>query len=161
MLFVSLHQYPWYPGTGRAEEIGTGPGRGFTLNVPLPSGSAGAVYRRAFGEIVGPKLAAFAPTWVLVSAGFDGHRLDPLAELGLSAGDYAVMAETLRSLAPAGRVVAFLEGGYHLDALRWSVAATAGGLLGAAVETEPLSDGPVAEDVLAGVRRAHGLDRNG
>ncbi len=108
-----------------------------------------------------PVVDAFAPTWVLVSAGFDAHRGDPLADLALSAGDFSDLAATVAGYAPApGRLVLFLEGGYDLDALRMSVAATLGRLAGAPEGFErPTSGGPGMEHVeLAGRRRQSALD---
>jgi acetoin utilization deacetylase AcuC-like enzyme len=103
------------------------------------------------------KVEHFAPTWILVSAGFDGHRRDPLSQLGLAAGDYGDLAKRLAALVPAGRLVAFLEGGYHLDALAASVATTIGALAGSPVDIEPASSGGRAEDVVAAVQAQHGL----
>jgi acetoin utilization deacetylase AcuC-like enzyme len=133
--YVSFHEWPLYPGTGRLDEIGTGVAEGTTVNLPFPAGATGDVYLRALDEIVGPTVDAFQPTWVLVSAGFDAHRADPLTGLGLSAGDYGLLAARMAELAPApGRLVAFLEGGYDLDALRDSVAATLPALIGGVSE---------------------------
>lgn len=157
VLFVSLHQYPWYPGTGRVDEAGHGRGAGYTVNIPFGAGTSGDAYRHAFDAVVIPKIEQFAPTWILVSAGFDGHRLDPLAQLALTAGDYGDLATRLSRLVPPGRVVAFLEGGYHLDALAASVATTIGALAGAPVDLEAVSSGDCAEPVIAAVRAQHGL----
>jgi len=158
VLYVSTHQWPAYPGTGRAEEVGGGAGRGATLNVPLPPGATGDVVRHAFDTIVSPAAEAFAPTWVLVSAGFDAHRGDPLADLALSAGDFAELAAVVAGYAPGpGRLVLFLEGGYDLDALRASVSATLGQLVGAAPGHErPTTGGPGTGqvDAVAALRRA-------
>jgi acetoin utilization deacetylase AcuC-like enzyme len=131
VLYVSFHEWPLYPGTGRHDEIGRGPGEGLTLNVPLPAGATGDVYLRALDEIVAPRVESFAPGWVLVSAGYDAHRADPLTGLGLSAGDYALMSARIAEWATPGRLVSFLEGGYDLDALRDSVAASLPALVGA------------------------------
>ena len=117
VLFVSLHQWPLYPGTGRATETGTGAGVGTTMNVPLPPGATGDVYLQAFDEVIAPVVERFAPTWLLISAGFDAHRDDPLTELGLTAGDYPLLTARALQLVPPGRCVAMLEGGYDLDAL--------------------------------------------
>ena len=131
VLFVSTHQYPAYPGTGRAEETGGGRAHGLTVNFALPPGATGDVALAALDDVAAPVVEAFAPTWVLVSAGFDAHRADPLADLAWSAGDYAALAARVIAFAPRpGRTVAFLEGGYDLDALRASVGATAGVLAG-------------------------------
>ncbi len=125
VLYVSTHQYPAYPGTGRADEIGGLRAAGLTLNFPLPPGATGDVALTAVDEVVAPAVDRFGPTWVLVSAGFDAHRADPLADLAWSAGDYSALATRVLEFAPgAGRTVAFLEGGYDLDALRASTAAT-------------------------------------
>ena len=131
VLYVSWHQWPLYPGTGRLDETGEGAGSGTTCNLPLPPGATGDVYLAAFDEVVGPLVERFAPTWVLVSAGYDAHRADPLTGLALSAGDFADLTARVAALAPVpGRLVCFLEGGYDLDALRRSVAATVGVLVG-------------------------------
>jgi acetoin utilization deacetylase AcuC-like enzyme len=163
VLYVSTHQWPAYPGTGRADEVGGSSAPGATVNVPLPAGATGDVVRRAFDEIVTPAVEAFAPSWVLVSAGFDAHRADPLADLGLSAGDFGTLAGIVAGYAPGpGRLVLFLEGGYDLDALRSSVAATLGQLVGADPSGEsPTSGGPGSEHVVAAaVRRRGALDRD-
>ncbi len=136
VLYVSLHQWPCYPGTGRAGEIGGPSARGLTVNLPLPPGATGDLAVAAFERIAAPVVEAFAPTWVLVSAGFDAHRDDPLAELGLSAGDFGRLARLVASLSPPDRLLLHLEGGYDLRALRASVAATLGALLGADSPTE-------------------------
>ncbi|MGH8984976.1 MAG: histone deacetylase family protein [Acidimicrobiia bacterium] len=131
VLYVSFHEWPLYPGTGRLDETGAGAGAATTCNVPLPAGATGDLYLRALDDVVEPLMARFAPDWLLVSAGFDAHRADPLTGLGLSAGDYGALAVRMAALAPAsGRLILFLEGGYDLDALRSSVAATLPPLVG-------------------------------
>jgi acetoin utilization deacetylase AcuC-like enzyme len=154
VLFVSTHQWPLYPGTGRASETGSGDGTGTTLNLPLPPGATGDVYLRAFDEVVAPAVDRFGPTWLLISAGFDAHRADPLTDLGLSAGDFAAL--TLRALehvAP-GRTVAMLEGGYDLDALAASAAAVLGALagLGADASSELATNGGPGAEAVESVR---------
>jgi acetoin utilization deacetylase AcuC-like enzyme len=131
VMYVSFHEWPLYPGTGRHDEIGHGAGEGTTVNLPLPAGATGDVYLRALDEVVAPRVDRFAPTWVLISAGFDAHRSDPLTGLGLSAGDFAAMSERIAEWAAPGRLISFLEGGYDLDALRNSVAASLPTLIGA------------------------------
>jgi acetoin utilization deacetylase AcuC-like enzyme len=163
VLYVSTHQWPCYPGTGSAAEVGGANARGTTLNVPLPPGATGDVIREAFARIVTPAVAGFRPTWVLVSAGFDAHRDDPLAELALSAGDFAELAGTVAGYAPEpGRLIVFLEGGYDVGALRSSVAAALGRLVGApgpGADEAPTSGGPGVEQVhLAAARRRVALD---
>ena len=92
VLFVSLHQWPLYPGTGRLDrDRRRRRASGTTMNVPLPAGATGDVYLRAFDEVVAPVVERFAPTWLLISAGFDAHRDDPITELGLTAGDYPLL----------------------------------------------------------------------
>ncbi|MEC9466970.1 MAG: histone deacetylase [Actinomycetota bacterium] len=130
VLFVSCHQWPLYPGTGAADEIGTGAGVGTTVNVPVPPGTAGDDYRYAMDALVIPVVERFTPDWLLVSAGFDAHRSDPLTDLGLTSGDYADLMATLVGLVPAGRLIVFLEGGYDLDALADSAGASVAALLG-------------------------------
>lgn len=143
VLYVSMHEWPLYPGTGRLDETGAGAGVGTTLNFPLPAGTTGDVYLAAVDEVVAPELERFDPTWVLISAGFDAHRDDPLTGLGLTAGDFADLTARIAAFAPrTGRLMAFLEGGYGLDGLRDSVAATLPGLIGGPpVRPEPASNG--------------------
>jgi acetoin utilization deacetylase AcuC-like enzyme len=130
VLYVSLHESPFYPGTGAAHERGVGDAGGTTVNFPLPAGTAGDVYRWLVAHGVTPQVEAFQPDWLLISAGYDAHRLDPLAQIELEAADYGAMAGALRSVVPSGRTILFLEGGYDLGAITASVAATARGLGG-------------------------------
>jgi len=147
VLYVSTHQSPLFPGSGAAREIGGQGAMGRTVNIPLPAKATGDVVRQAIEEVASPVIDQFAPTWVLVSAGFDGHRDDPLADLGLSSGDFADLARMVLGLAPRpGRTVLFLEGGYDLTALRVSVATTLGALLGGIYQPEdPTYGGPGSE----------------
>lgn len=130
VLYISVHQFPFYPGGGWLDEFGYGPGSGRTINIPVPARTTGDIYREAFRRVVLPVAHQFGPDWILVSSGYDAHRADPLAEVMLVESDYAYMANALVGLVPAGRTVVFLEGGYNLDALRDSVAATFSGLAG-------------------------------
>jgi len=126
VLFASLHQWPFYPGTGNAAEIGEGDGRGFTVNVPLSAGAQGGDYAAAFDRVVLPIVDAYQPELLLVSAGFDAHRDDPLGNMRLDAPTYAWMTAELLRIAErtaAGRMALFLEGGYDLGALETSLAA--------------------------------------
>ena len=148
VLFVSFHQFPWYPGTGRPNEIGIGPGERATLNVALPAGATGQVYRDGIENVVAPVVERFAPTWLLVSVGFDGHRSDPITDLGLTSGDFADIMGDLFSFAPPGRRLLFLEGGYDLRALADSAGAVAAVAVGERHRPEePSSGGPGAEAV--------------
>jgi acetoin utilization deacetylase AcuC-like enzyme len=150
VVYVSFHQQPLYPGTGSVMETGEGDGAGTTVNVPVPPGATGDVYRRGVEELVAPLAEEVRPDWLLVSAGFDAHRADPLTNLGLSAGDFADITADLVQLAPAGRRLLFLEGGYDVDALRLSSAATLAALVGERVHAEtPTSGGPGEESVEA------------
>lgn len=154
VLYVSLHEWPLYPGTGRHDEIGHGAGVGATVNLPLPAGATGDVYLRALDEVVAPQVERFGPAWVLISAGFDAHRADPLTGLGLSAGDYAAIGERVAEWAEPGRLISFLEGGYDLDALRDSVAASLPTLIGApgrAIEGEAGTSGGPGTTVVEAV----------
>ncbi|MDD7969556.1 histone deacetylase family protein [Roseinatronobacter alkalisoli] len=122
-LFISSHQMPLWPGTGAAGERG---GHGNVMNVPLPPGTDGAAFRRVYEDMVLPQLDRFAPELVLISAGFDAHRDDPLAQLDLVEQDFAWVTGALCDIAARhcdGRVVSVLEGGYDLAALGASVAA--------------------------------------
>jgi acetoin utilization deacetylase AcuC-like enzyme len=155
VLYVSTHQYgSFYPGTGALDDVG-GPGaRGATLNLPFPSGATGDVYLRALDEVVAPTVEAFAPTWVLVSAGYDAHRADPLTGLRLSAGDFADIARRVAAFAPeAGRLVLFLEGGYDLDALTSSVGASLAALVDAPYRPEEATSGGPGAQVVDAARR--------
>lgn len=136
ILYVSLHQYPFYPGTGGLVDMTTDSAAATTLDLPLPAGTAGDLYRAAFPRLVTPLVGRFGPDWTLVSAGYDAHAHDPLAELRLLASDYAFMAGALAAVTPPGRTIFFLEGGYDLDAIRKSVSATISGAAGIPVPDE-------------------------
>ena len=131
VLYVSLHEFPFYPGTGWIDETGRGEGRGTTVNVPLPAGTAGDAHRQAFDRVIVPILSEFDPDRILVSAGYDAHRADPLAGFMLEPGDYRWMAAALARFGPA---IYFLEGGYDLGAIEASVAATLTGASGSVGE---------------------------
>jgi acetoin utilization deacetylase AcuC-like enzyme len=130
ILYVSTHQYPFYPMTGVVGERGGRGAEGTVINVPLPSGTAGDVYREVMGRVIEPAVRAFAPDWLLVSAGYDAHTDDPLADLRLEESDFGAMASSLAGLLPANRIMIFLEGGYHLAAITASVAHTLRGIAG-------------------------------
>ncbi|MCA9524190.1 MAG: histone deacetylase, partial [Myxococcales bacterium] len=132
VLFCSLHQWPLYPGSGTEGEIGRGDGKGYTINVPLDQGAGDAELLRSLDDLLLPAVRAFRPDLLLVSAGYDGHRQDPLA--GLSYSEAGFHAATRRLCAVAdelcnGRIALFLEGGYDLEALQSSVKATIEALL--------------------------------
>jgi acetoin utilization deacetylase AcuC-like enzyme len=141
VLYVSLHEFPAYPGSGWIDEVGLGPAAGTAVNLPMPTGTGGDVYRAAFDRIILPVLSAFEPDWLLISAGYDGHDADPLAGISLFESDYAAMASMLRPVVDAGRTIIFLEGGYNLNAITGSVAATLHGFAG-----RPVADEEVREE---------------
>ncbi|CAJ2676835.1 unnamed protein product [Trifolium pratense] len=133
VFFLSFHQDGSYPGTGKFDEVGAGDGLGTTLNLPLPGGSGDTTIRTVFDEVIVPCAQRFKPDIILVSAGYDGHVLDPLANLQLTTGTYYMLASNIKQLAKdlcGGRCVFFLEGGYNLKSLSYSVADTFRALLG-------------------------------
>jgi acetoin utilization deacetylase AcuC-like enzyme len=124
VLYQSVHQYPYYPGTGAAHEVGRGAGEGFTVNCGLPGGATDADYEAIFHGLFLPIAQAFRPQLVLVSAGFDAHRDDPIGGMMLSERCFAAMCSAMKSLADSaceGRLVLLLEGGYSLEGLSQSV----------------------------------------
>jgi acetoin utilization deacetylase AcuC-like enzyme len=130
VLYLSVHQHPFYPGTGDPANTGQGAGEGTTVNVAVPEGTAGDAYRMIWDRLTIPVLEQFQPDWVLVSSGYDAHADDPLAELRLESADYGWMAASIAEAISPSRVLVFLEGGYHLPAITESVAATVRGLMG-------------------------------
>jgi acetoin utilization deacetylase AcuC-like enzyme len=126
VFFISTHQFPFYPGSGAVNETGVGAGEGLTLNVPLPAGCTDVEYLQVFQDIVVPAAEKFQPDWILVSAGFDPHRRDPLGGMNVTEEGFGAMARLLLALANRfadGRIAFLLEGGYDLAGLRDSVAA--------------------------------------
>lgn len=127
ILFFSTHQYPFYPGTGGADERGDESGFGATINVPLPEGVGDAGYLDVFRRILAPAARRFKPQLIIVSAGYDAHWLDPLASMQLTVTGYAALVQELLALANelcGGRLVCLLEGGYNLDVLSHAVLTT-------------------------------------
>ncbi len=124
VLFFSTHQFPHYPGTGRSTETGRGEGNGLTVNVPMSGGQGDDEYRQVFQEVLMPAADQFKPDCVLISAGFDAHRDDPLASMNLTEDGYATLTQIVLDIAThhaGGRVISCLEGGYHLQGLAQSV----------------------------------------
>jgi acetoin utilization deacetylase AcuC-like enzyme len=161
VLYVSTHQHPLYPGTGRPDEVGGAVAPGLTLNLPLPPGATGDVVRAALDEEARASIEAFEPDWVLVSCGFDAHRDDPLSNLQLSSEDFAELACIVREFAPrAGRLALFLEGGYEAASLAASVEATLGALLGrSGAASLPTQGGPGLAQLRAdGTARRRAID---
>ncbi len=131
VLYASIHQDGFYPFEGHIDDIDRGDAKGTVVNIPLPAGTAGDIYRRGWEELVLPVVAQFGPDWVLVSAGFDAHANDELASFFLESPDYGWMASRLASIHPPGRTIFALEGGYDLTALRESARQALLGLEGA------------------------------
>lgn len=143
VLYLSIHQFPFYPGTGAVDEIGLGEGEGYTVNLPLRAGADDGAYRGAFERFVLPALDRYAPELVLVSAGFDAAASDPLGEMLLSSAAFGWMTEQLARVADAhasGRIALVLEGGYDLRALEEGFLASLDALAG-------LPPPPVARNV--------------
>jgi acetoin utilization deacetylase AcuC-like enzyme len=154
VLYVSTHQWPLFPGSGAASEVGGRLAIDRTVNIPLSPGATGDILRQAFDDIAAPVIDSFGPTWVLVSAGFDAHRADPMGDLHLTSSDFAAVASSVASFVPRpGRLAMFLEGGYDLDALRSSVLATLSSVLGEVVVTEQSSRGEPRGDYVTRVQR--------
>lgn len=144
VLFISSHQYPYYPGTGAAGDIGTGAGVGATINLPLAAGATDADYELVYGRIVYPALRHFSPDLILISAGFDAHRDDPLGGMRLSADQFGRLTAGVHAVAREcceGRLVAVTEGGYDLPALA-ACLQTVVRVLGDEADEFPAADGP-------------------
>jgi acetoin utilization deacetylase AcuC-like enzyme len=173
VMLISTHQYPHYPGTGYFDETGVGEGEGSIVNVPLAGGVGDEGFARLFDEVIEPAAWRFQPELILVSAGYDAHWDDPLAYMQLSIGGYAAIAQALKDLAGElcdGQLVFTLEGGYHLEALAYSILNTFAVLLGDEARpggawqlVDPLGPSPRSErsvdDIVARVRHVHGLER--
>jgi acetoin utilization deacetylase AcuC-like enzyme len=162
LLYLSTHQYPFYPGTGHWSEMGGSDAEGCTVNIPLPAGSGDREYLRCFDLLLLPVIERFQPEMLLVSAGYDAHEDDPLAGMAVSTEAYGAIMRRLNSIAGlvcGGRIVATLEGGYDPSDLAASVAASIEALQDpspAYVEAAPASE--EFERYLAQLRRLHGLD---
>jgi acetoin utilization deacetylase AcuC-like enzyme len=157
VLFVSLHQFPLYPGTGHPGELGQGTARGRNVNLALPPGQGPEAYGHAFRRVVLPVLDAFAADVVLVSAGFDAHARDPLAQMELDAASFGAMTSALVAHAERtghGRVGVVLEGGYDLIALEESVRAVARALGNDAIELPTSLASSRARDAIETTRAA-------
>jgi acetoin utilization deacetylase AcuC-like enzyme len=165
VLYVSTHEYPFYPGTGAADETGAGAGVGSTINIPMPHRSGDEEHRRAYEEVVLPALYRFRPQLILVSAGYDGHFADALAYQELSVDGYGALVSMLIGAAGDlcdGRLLLALEGGYHLTALPWCVRRTIELLRGDPPTPDPLGNSdhhavPAFDAVLDEVKALHSL----
>ncbi len=134
VLYFSTHQYPWYPGTGAADETGKGKGLGYTINCPLPEGTSGAPLINCFSDKLLPAVERFKPELVVISAGFDARVGDPLAKLRLVDDDFAALTQLVMEIAAQhaeSRIVSLLEGGYNLEGLGTATVAHVGALISA------------------------------
>jgi acetoin utilization deacetylase AcuC-like enzyme len=164
ILFVSSHQYPFYPGTGAIDDIGVGPGAGASVNLPLAVMTGDEGIKRLYSEVVFPILRRFQPELILVSAGYDAHWDDPLANIGLTLAGYHWLAQNLLALAVElcqGRIVFALEGGYNLQVLGPAVGNTFRALLGQSELDDPAGISPWAEpdvsNLIMALKRIHKL----
>lgn len=169
VLYFSTHEYPLFPGTGHWQESGEADGKGFTVNVPLPSGAGDQAFASIYADLLAPLARRFRPELILVSAGYDAHWKDPLASLQMSLAGFWRMAQEVRDLAGElceGRLVAVLEGGYNLEVLACGVADLCRILLGdEASSADPLGPCPWRErslgNLLQILREFHGLEATG
>jgi acetoin utilization deacetylase AcuC-like enzyme len=152
VLYLSAHQFPFYPGTGAADEIGHGAGAGFTVNCALPADRGDADYGAVFQNVFLPVLDRFVPDLIIVSAGFDAHARDPLGEMRLTERGFAAMCAGVADVCP--KLVLLLEGGYDLEGLAGSVRACVEVLTGAR-ETFPSGASRPASEAIAATRAAH------
>jgi len=166
VMYLSTHQYPFYPGTGGIEETGRGAGKGTTVNIPLPAGCGDSEYLQVFEQVIAPAAKRFKPQLVLVSAGYDAHWSDELALMQLSISGFGEIARVIRGITDElceGRVVFALEGGYQLSALAASIKATLDILLGNTSIDDPLGKSPRSavapkiDRLLTAIREIHSL----
>ena len=167
VLYFSTHQYPFYPGTGRIDEVGVGKGIGTTVNVPLPAWCGDEEYSQVFQQILVPVAQRFQPQLILVSAGYDAHWLDPIGSMQLSVSGFAQIVQILKRLALElcqGRLIFALEGGYHIPALARSIKATLEVLLGEVEIDDPLRKppqgrkAPEVEAIIQQIKTLHRLE---
>ncbi len=162
VLYVSTHQYGIYPGTGPAEDVGTGEGRGFTVNIPFTAGCGDTSYHAALDAVIEPILEQFRPDLVLVSLGIDAHYRDPLTSLTLSSPAYVDLVKRSATFAArlcGNRFVIALEGGYHLEALSEVIAGVVAGFAGRSIPlslSEVLDDKGRGRDAIEATKRAQG-----
>jgi acetoin utilization deacetylase AcuC-like enzyme len=167
VLYFSVHEYPFYPGTGSIDENGHSEGKGTTVNVPLPAWSGDAEYIRVFDEILIPVARRYKPKLILVSAGYDAHWADNMSLMQVSVSAFTTMMEKIKELAQElchGRMVAALEGGYHLQALSYSIKAAFDVLLENPSRDDPIDKAPAVrkpagiDHILQAVKRVHTLE---
>lgn len=154
VLYQSVHQFPYYPGTGAPREVGAGAGEGYTVNIGLPGGCNDADYAMLFHEVFLPVAQAYRPDIILVSAGFDPHRADPIGGMAVTERGFAAMCSAMRSLAESvcgGRLVLLLEGGYSLEGLSQSVHACVEVLAG---RQDEFPTGPTSPEAAAALAQS-------
>lgn len=154
VLFFSSHQYPYYPGSGRADQVGSGAGEGYTVNAPLPHGFGDAEYLRVYNEILKPVALEYKPQLVLVSAGFDPFIKDPLGGMRVTSAGFGGLAAIVRDISEKtcnGKVLLTLEGGYHPEGLREGVRSTINAFTGAPQAIQAFS-APAADQVIQTIR---------
>ena len=161
VLYVSTHQYPYYPGTGDVVEAGIGRGEGATLNIPMPAGCGDEEYRGVLQRLFVPAATAFRPEFVLVSCGFDAHADDPLGSMRVTEQGFRDMTMIARKLALdlcAGRLVFLLEGGYAASGLRQGMGAVLGALLDRCEppESAPMPPGSALSEIVGRCTTVHG-----
>ncbi len=152
VLFCSAHQYPYYPGTGAPTEVGAGAGEGFTVNCALPPGQHDAEYGAVFHDVFLPIAQRYRPDVILVSAGFDAHRADPIGGMNVTERGFAAMCTEVKALATqlcGGKLVLLLEGGYDLQGLAHSVHACVEVLAGQRTDTFPTGVGPSGAEAVS------------
>jgi acetoin utilization deacetylase AcuC-like enzyme len=157
--YLSVHEAALYPATGDADETGTGPGEGATVNVPLSSGAGDPEYRLVFEEVFGPVVERFDPDLLLVSAGFDAHRHDPISRLRLSTEGYGMLTDQVRTVADEAdaALALVLEGGYSLDSLSESVGMVHEVFDGRRAYPDTGDPDPGVAELVADLRERHGL----
>jgi acetoin utilization deacetylase AcuC-like enzyme len=164
-LFISTHQYPFYPGTGALNDTGMGKGTGYTINIPLAAGHGDTSYTAIYEQIVWPAAERFKPELIIVSAGFDAHWLDPIAGMRLTLTGYAHLTRELIKMSEkycGGKIVFAMEGGYNLDALSHGMVNIAHALLGDDTVSDPLGlprdqREPDVKPLIARIKQIHGL----
>jgi acetoin utilization deacetylase AcuC-like enzyme len=166
VLYFSTHQYPFYPGSGDVDEIGSGKGEGYTVDVPMPGGCGDAEYMRAFEEILVPVTKRYKPQLILVSAGYDAHWADSISSMQVTTTGYAKMTAILKNLADeicGGKLVFALEGGYNVESLAESVDATINVLPGSPKTYDTLGkprrswSPPDTEDLFRSIKTTHNI----
>jgi len=132
VMYFSMHRYPFYPGTGQREENGKGEGRGFNINIPLPANTDNKEYKKIFSEVIEEQAELFAPEFIIISAGFDAYKKDPIGGLNLEIEDFGILTEIVLKAAQNhcnGKLISCLEGGYNLQDLPLCISAHVKGLL--------------------------------